>query len=84
MQENPYTNEVLRASENYEKSRNVGDAQILMVACQKFVAFNTLALGKPEPLAKNKQTENKPKCICDELIRSNSSGWCPACKTDWV
>lgn len=26
----------------------------------------------------------KPKCICKELIKTQSIGWCPACKTDYI
>jgi hypothetical protein len=26
----------------------------------------------------------KPKCICKELIKTKSIGWCPACKTDYI
>ena len=26
----------------------------------------------------------KPKCICEELIKTKSIGWCPACKTDYI
>jgi len=35
----------------------------------KFLGSNSLALGKPEPLAKNKQTES----ICCDLIKHNYS-----------
>lgn len=50
----------------------------------RFCSNNSLALGKQKPLAKNKQTENKPKCICNELHKSGAIGFCMACKTDWV
>ena len=44
-----------------------------------YTSTNSLALGKPEPLAKNKQTENKCECKKPQFTRTVDEDFNPTC-----
>ena len=50
------------------------------------VLYDSITVTEKPYIMSKEQTPKpkKPKCICKELIKTKSIGWCPACKADYI